>query len=328
MLKRHFNFGLSFLKLPVKSFNLPLDIKLCVSCICISFVILSLAKNSSQLRELSLSVESFFWLLQGILFSLISLVVNAIAWKSLLNWQGHRVVDLPLIGLFLKSNLLKYLPGGVWHFVERIRVLRFHVGGASAVYFVLFEPLLMVVAALLLVPFGGWQSGLGACCCLPSLMLLPQCRKPLLRLFRGVKLKQMKKLENELTSSIDFSKHLDQAANYPFGPLGLEMLFVFSRFLGFWFCLKAFSLTTQISFGQWLAAFAIAWTAGLVVPAAPGGIGVFETVIFLRLGGLVTEAPLLAAVVSYRFASTIADILAAVLSPGKLPFLKTLRKNC
>ena len=27
---------------------------------------------------------------------------------------------------------------------------------------------------------------------------------------------------------------------------------------------------------EWLSAFALAWTIGLIVPAAPGGIGVFE----------------------------------------------------
>jgi len=49
----------------------------------------------------------------------------------------------------------------------------------------------------------------------------------------------------------------------------------------------------------------------LVVPAAPGGLGVFEAVLILRLGALVPEAPLLAVALTYRLIVTGADALAA-----------------
>jgi hypothetical protein len=62
----------------------------------------------------------------------------------------------------------------------------------------------------------------------------------------------------------------------------------------------------------WLAGFALAWTAGLVVPGAPGGLGVFEAVLVLRLGGQVPEAPLLAVALSYRVIVTVADLLGAL----------------
>ena len=61
---------------------------------------------------------------------------------------------------------------------------------------------------------------------------------------------------------------------------------------------------------QWLAAFGLAYAVGLVVPGAPGGLGVFEATLLLRLGGVVAEAPLLAVVLSYRLISTLADLLA------------------
>ena len=59
-----------------------------------------------------------------------------------------------------------------------------------------------------------------------------------------------------------------------------------------------------------LAAFGLAYAVGLVVPGAPGGLGVFEATLLLRLGGAVAEAPLLAVVLSYRLISTLADVLA------------------
>jgi hypothetical protein len=50
---------------------------------------------------------------------------------------------------------------------------------------------------------------------------------------------------------------------------------------------------------------------GTLAPtAAPGGLGVFEATLLLRLGGGVAEAPLLAVVLSYRLVSTLADVVA------------------
>ena len=98
---------------------------------------------------------------------------------------------------------------------------------------------------------------------------------------------------------------------YPWAPLGLEMVFVLCRFAGFWSCVQAFDLGALDSPWMWLAGFALAWTVGLVVPAAPGGLGVFEAVLLLRLGSLVGEAPLLAVALSYRLVVTLADVLAA-----------------
>ena len=53
-----------------------------------------------------------------------------------------------------------------------------------------------------------------------------------------------------------------------------------------------------------MAGFGLAYAVGLVVPGAPGGLGVFEATLLLRLSGSVAEAPLLAVVLSYRLVAT------------------------
>ena len=55
----------------------------------------------------------------------------------------------------------------------------------------------------------------------------------------------------------------------------------------------------------------MAWSVGLVVPGAPGGLGVFELVLLARLAGAVPEAEVLAVLVSYRLISVAAELLAA-----------------
>ena len=94
-------------------------------------------------------------------------------------------------------------------------------------------------------------------------------------------------------------------------PLLAELVFITSRFSGFWCCIQVFGLTPVLPIGSWMAAFALAWATGLVVPAAPGGLGVFEAVLLLRLGSSVPEPALLAVALSYRLVVTLADLMAA-----------------
>ena len=82
------------------------------------------------------------------------------------------------------------------------------------------------------------------------------------------------------------------------------------RFLGFYCCVLAFKLPEPAWF-TWLAAFSLAYAVGLVVPGAPGGLGVFEATLLLRLGSSVDEAALLAVALSYRVISTLADLCAS-----------------
>ena len=65
-------------------------------------------------------------------------------------------------------------------------------------------------------------------------------------------------------------------SGYPWIPLIWQLGFVLSRFAGFFCCVQAFGLN-QPDVLIWLAAFSLAYAVGLVVPGAPGGLGVFET---------------------------------------------------
>ena len=100
-----------------------------------------------------------------------------------------------------------------------------------------------------------------------------------------------------------------EGRGYP-APLSLQLLFVLCRFAGFWCSVQAFGISSPAPF-TWLSAFGLAYAVGLVVPGAPGGLGVFETTLLLRLGGAVPEAQLLAVVLSYRLLSTLADVAAS-----------------
>ena len=304
------------------------------------FLLAALGANGRQLQQLSLDGQGWAWLLLGLGLALLSLVVNGLAWTLGLAWLGHRPRWLPAVLLFLRSNLRKYLPGGVWHLLQRLALLR---QGAPApgiaglespvsepldlrqgLVAVLLDPVLMAVAALALVACGGWQGGLAALGLAPLLLLRPRWFRPLLLRLERRRQGQLQRQgwlveEPEPAGEANDSQglSLEPAATgtflqrYPLVPLVGELAFVLVRFSGFACCVLAFDVAPLLPWNQWLSGFALAWTLGLVVPGAPGGLGVFEAALLLRLGGLVPEAPLLAIALSYRLVTSLADLLGA-----------------
>ena len=171
----------------------------------------------------------------------------------------------------------------------------------------ILDPLLIVAAAALLLTAGGWQNGLLLLAPLPALLLLlPPCRDPHPSAACAI---QCQPVGICGAGALEVSQGVVRRGA-PWLPLLGELLFVVVRFAGFVCCLKAYGLLSP-AVGQWLAAFSMAYAVGLVVLGAPGGLGVFEATLLLRLGDSVQEAPLLAVVLSYRVISTVADLLAA-----------------
>ena len=185
------------------------------------------------------------------------------------------------------------------------------IGTGPALVSVLLEPMLMAVAALLWVPWGGWQNGLAVVAPLPALLLLPRWREPLLGRLERSRLRQLNRSDATLASLPPLEQLGSGRQDYPWAPLIAELVFIASRFSGFWCCIQVFGLAPVLPIGSWMSAFALAWATGLVVPAAPGGLGVFEAVLLLRLGSSVPEAALLAVALCYRLVVTLADVLAA-----------------
>jgi uncharacterized membrane protein YbhN (UPF0104 family) len=297
------------------------SIRLWVGLASLGFVLAALVAHGRQLLELSLDAQGWCWLLLAVGVSLASLLANGLAWGVCLAWLGSAPRWIAVVLLFLESNLRKYLPGGIWHLASRVRALRqpqpqqqplvrAPLSTRRALLAVMLDPLLMAVAALALVPFGGWQGGLGLLAPLPLLALQPRWLNPLLERLRRQRSGPWLAaagLEAAETAAAPQAVLL----GYPWPPLLAELGFVLVRFAAFACCVQAFDLSFSLGWGGWLAGFALAWTAGLVVPGAPGGLGVFEAVLLLRLAVAVPEAPLLAVALSYRLVTTLADLLAA-----------------
>ena len=296
--------------------------KLWITLASLAFIAVALAQQAGQIRQLRLVAHGWWWLVLGLGITWLSILINGLAWRDLLRWLRHPPQGLAVVPLFVRSNLLKYLPGGIWHLVERVRVLRPLIGGGPALAGVILDPLLIVAASLLVVVLGGWQQGLVLLAPLPALLMIPRFREPLLRRLERSKAAQLQSAGSEPLASEGSGR-----GGYPWSPLSLQLLFVLCRFAGFWCSVQAFGISSPGPW-TWFAAFGLAYAVGLVVPGAPGGLGVFEATLLLRLGAALPEAHLLAVVLSYRLLSTLADVAASAALVADRLVEQRVKRSC
>jgi uncharacterized membrane protein YbhN (UPF0104 family) len=309
-------------RLPKRAWRPPGGLRPWITFMSLGFVLAALINHSRQLRQYQIDPQGWLWLAMGVGCCLLSLVVSGLAWVVILRWLGLKPRPTPVVSLYIATNLRKFIPGGIWHLAGRVQALRqpsaalgAPVATPTALLAVLIEPPLAATAALALVSLGGWQNGLGAITLLPLLLLMPRWLNPLPRRLERGKAAQLGLAESEALppspESAQAASRSGQLATYPWAPLLAQLVFVLLRFAGFACCVWAFDLQATVPWTVWLSGFALAWTLGLVVPGAPGGLGVFEAALLLRLSVVLPEASVLAVALAYRLVVTGADLLAA-----------------
>ncbi len=87
----------------------------------------------------------------------------------------------------------------------------------------------------------------------------------------------------------------------------LDLVFFVLASIAFWLLLP-YQAAPLPDAAAWLC---LAWMAGYLVPGAPGGLGVREAVMLLGLAPTVGEPSALAAALSYRMVTVLADVVCA-----------------
>ncbi len=271
----------------------------------VGFLLHSLRQNWQQVLELRLTRDAIANLLSATGITLLAHIWCGWVWHWMIRLLNIQSVtpDWAVI-TYLKTNLAKYLPGNIWHFVGRVQALRSHGAplGIAATAVVL-EPLLMAAAALAVIVLSQPSAWLQAGILLVVLAgVHPRILNPVLKRLTRSKLRQSELASQSETLGLQ---------RYPLQPLMGAIVFVLIRGLGFLCVLTAL---TPVAWGQGLAVvgnFSVAWLLGLIVPGAPGGLGVFESTALALLGTEFSPAVVLGAVALYRLISTLAEILGA-----------------
>ena len=88
------------------------------------------------------------------LFCVLSIYLNAYAWKYIVIWFGKEFKSNNLVSFYVLTNILKYVPGGIWHFVERFNFIKKISNPKIALYSTLIEPYFMLSGSFLLASMG------------------------------------------------------------------------------------------------------------------------------------------------------------------------------
>jgi glycosyltransferase 2 family protein len=245
------------------------------------------------------------------------------------------------IRIYLITNIAKYSPGNIWHFYGRITAIARKGGGkGEATLSVLLEPLLMAAAALCigLVTSGlGWLetdtsrqnilfldkiSNLIGIAEVNAQILVILFKITSLVCLAAVLVGIQPGILNKVLHRLSRNKNKGEAVitsdtieltSYPLMPFVGEMGFVILRGLGFIVTFMALQSLKWQQIPQLTSAFCFSWLLGLIVPGAPGGLGVFEVTAYSLLDNSQFPSEI-AAVGLYRLISIVAEAIAALCS--------------
>lgn len=256
---------------------------------------------------------AFAALFMGVSYSCTTVLISAVVWRILLLGGG---VSLPLAQSFWivsSSNIAKYLPGNVFQYLGRIAMaLEAGIPGEAIGFSMGIDLLLIFTATLVVVGVGfifGFERGgileripidsglntvflLAFCGCVLLLCLVFARR----RLFSWIKPR---------ASYIQFRRLLPSLSLY----VSVFLLYggvISSLMQG----LLSVSAHENLHWFHYAWGFALAWFAGWIVPGAPGGLGIRETVMVEIFGRHIGMGNTLALALIMRLVTSLGDLTA------------------
>ena len=250
----------------------------------------------------------YSYIFLSFLFCILSVFFNGLAWKNIIIWFGQNLKNNNLISFYILTNSLKYIPGGVWHFFERFTFLKKRVNEKLAFYVNLIEPYFMLSASLLLTSLGVIYNPLFLIFLLPSILLHRNLIYIIIIKLQSFKNKSIRIFKINYTKS-QFDEKIKIKSSFPFKILSIEILFILFKFLGFIFCFYIFNDSNNLDYLFIFTIFSLSWSIGLIIPAAPGGIGVFEGCFLFLIGNDYSQSSLIMSLIIFRFISSCTDLI-------------------
>ena len=304
------------------------------------FIAQALVTHWREVANIQIRAESFPLLAIALGVTLLSLIFVGWVWMLILREFRQPVNAAWAIQVFLKTNIAKYLPGNIWHFWGRILdAKKAGIAPKAATLSVLLEPLLMASAGVLigLICFERINGFLRIIGCVAILTAIhPRILNPIVLFVERLKLSKNQgenseageiagdRLISRLGSSSSLAKKTSSVKSnrqinlpikrYPLVPLIGQMCFIGLRGSGFLLTVMALNPVNFLDIPNLFGAFCFAFVVGLVVPGAPGGMGVFEATAIALLSDRFSTGIILSAVALYRLISILADVSGAALA--------------
>ncbi|HAC62235.1 MAG TPA: hypothetical protein DCF68_01540 [Cyanothece sp. UBA12306] len=281
------------------------------------FLLKSFKDNWQEVVEIKLTSLEWHYLAIAFLVTTIAHLFSGSVWILILK-AFKQSIEWPWgLRVYLKTNIAKYLPGNVWHFYGRVVALKNRGNSLTiASISVLVEPLLIAATALMIALAGFASGNLSS----DDLLINEWLKGFLLLMLGGILICIHPRILNPILKFLNKIKgirndsQLVQIDFYPWLPVLSAMAFLILRGVGFIFALLAFMPVHVNQLILVLSVFTLAWLLGLVIPGAPGGIGVFETTALTFLEPEFPIGLLLSALAIFRVISISAEVTGAALA--------------
>lgn len=287
-----------------------------VALVALGFFIQRLIVNAARMPHIDWHASTFALIVVTVALVALPVVLSAAIWQVLLRDQGVRRSHGTVFSLFFVSQFGKYLPGNVGQFVGRVVMARDAGIPAPLTLTTMVTEVLWnigtalgIAAIALYVYVGGrvvqlpsWLDATGLTVCVMALLVAPWIGISLARrvfpglvarLFAGSELRAPGWGAALKVSALYIACYVSMGVAIDFQATGL-----FGAHSAPWLETSGF--------------FALAWLAGYILPGAPAGIGVRESVMLVLLSPLYGESTAVALGITLRLASTLADALALI----------------
>ncbi|MES1024748.1 lysylphosphatidylglycerol synthase domain-containing protein [Gloeocapsa sp. BRSZ] len=281
------------------------------------FLLQALIRHWQEVTTLQINSRGWATLAGAWCVTFLAHIWSGWVWTWILGELNQQVNNYQFVRVYLKTNIAKYLPGNIWHYYGRITAAKdAGIATSIATLSVLLEPLLMAAAALIIVLLGIFFEVTNHRFLLILLPLLGLATilvgiHPWF-LSRAIRLLGKLKLKKNSKQQIDSNSYI--VIRYPLSPLLGEMGFVLLRGSGFLLTLRAFDSLELAQLPLLLGTFSLAWLLGLIIPGAPGGLGVFEATAIALLQHRLSPGIVIGAIAFYRLVSILAETAAAALA--------------
>ena len=110
-------------------------------------------------------------------------------------------------------------------------------------------------------------------------------------------------------SNFQLEQSIKITSFFPLKAFLFEIGFVLSKFIGFLICFNTLNPVSKPDNLFLFVIFCISWSIGLIVPAAPGGVGVFEACFLFLVGRNIPQNIIFVSLIYFRLISTSAEFL-------------------
>lgn len=281
----------------------------------LSFIYIYFTFRKMDIESLLYNIK-YYWifviLALSIFFALI-VILYSIAWKFvILIFSNIKIKLKELIIVYLKANIAKYLPGNVFHFAGRHLFLRnkgisdksLILSNSFEIIYLIFMSLMIILSGIIfkIINIPGYLLKkiniyyLLAVVILISILIITYFLNKLFKK-EAIKIKHFFKWRNLYYFFIISTLYL-----LIFILTGSILYFIFTFLLKYNFNFFDFSYV--------LCTFALSWVLGYVVPGAPGGLGIRETVLIIMLTPKFSSNSALLSSIILRIITIVGDVIA------------------